>query len=620
MVISIEARNTAMTTIFSKFLQSNTELNFAVVTRKGKIIFEKGDRFSGSTLLRTRVWGDILTSFQWPLSAQFTYEQGQLFIVHIHIGYLVLSLQEETLPQKLRRGCFSIRKTLADPAIRKNVLIQLLQQKSEEPKIHIVEELSPFASEDVALALMVFIQDDVRVDDDSRVPLLIAVCQLLGDCNYPGALGPLRKFLELCTEAGKDGCGDLEQAVKVSIKQLELEAYAEEEKSSSTNDQSRVNFGPESSTSIPEAGEATGSMVDKKDLPEELKGASDQIKNDSDARSLQDEKKIKLLLAKGKKSEAVALIMRYVEVAAKKKMFAKAEKLRQTIINIDSMMISEIIRAAEIIEEEKKAAINDDHRATWSNLVQVLGDDEFSVLYHSMDILQYKRGDTLVSQGDVLSTIFLVNSGELQLSAKVGNSELSLRRVEAGEVVEGGTVFDTSVWTVNVRSLGAEVFLLSRKALSNLNEEYPSIESKFKEFCSTFSVASDTLKKKRVTRRKYERESIGGRANVVATPKGGRGERKKIKADLFDISQGGLSFCVRASRKKNAEMLFGNRVRISLPGITEQPESDTLSGIVVAIRPHPGVNNEYSVHVRFDEVLPPTDFKLLLEKQRNIVK
>ncbi|MEE4243568.1 MAG: PilZ domain-containing protein, partial [Desulfopila sp.] len=88
--------------------------------------------------------------------------------------------------------------------------------------------------------------------------------------------------------------------------------------------------------------------------------------------------------------------------------------------------------------------------------------------------------------------------------------------------------------------------------------------------------------------------------------KDGKETGVRFKGELFDISRGGVSFFMRVSKKKNADMLFGNKIRITLP--TGGGRQQDFSGIIVAVRGHHVVSNEYSVHVRFASQLASQKF------------
>jgi len=78
---------------------------------------------------------------------------------------------------------------------------------------------------------------------------------------------------------------------------------------------------------------------------------------------------------------------------------------------------------------------------------------------------------------------------------------------------------------------------------------------------------------------------------------------KKIKGELFDISPGGTSFCVRIS-KQNAGRLFGRKTEVYVPYMVDgKIYEGKYIGSIVAMRGHHVVSNEYSVHVQFDNTL-----------------
>jgi hypothetical protein len=72
------------------------------------------------------------------------------------------------------------------------------------------------------------------------------------------------------------------------------------------------------------------------------------------------------------------------------------------------------------------------------------------------------------------------------------------------------------------------------------------------------------------------------------------------KGDLSDISAGGVSFFIRISKKENSRMLLGRSVRVLLPGSETAGKIAERQGVIMAVRGYHAMENEYSVHVRFD--------------------
>ena len=73
------------------------------------------------------------------------------------------------------------------------------------------------------------------------------------------------------------------------------------------------------------------------------------------------EKMVDQLIAEGDTDAAVKLLYEMIIQNARAKDFPKAEKLRERLLEVDSMALNEIISSAEIIEEEKTQALDSIH-------------------------------------------------------------------------------------------------------------------------------------------------------------------------------------------------------------------------------------------------------------------
>lgn len=298
-----------------------------------------------------------------------------------------------------------------------------------------------------------------------------------------------------------------------------------------------------------------------------------------------------------------------------KKQFNKAEKLREWIIQIDSMSLMEIIRAAEIIEEEKKAAISNDYLTTWKELAHTLSSEEFTALYHAMIQKNYTNGEMIAAQGELLSTLFFVDRGRVQLYAVSQGREIPLQTLTAGEIIGAGTFFEASVWTVNAISMGAEMSLLHHKKLQTLKEPHPALESKLIDFCTHFEFSNTLFNNTNRSRRVFDRKRISGRTTMALLDKEGKTTGVSAKGDLLDISKGGVSFCLHFSKKENASPFIGQAIRITIRTDISVP-SLILDGVVVAVRCHDFIGNEYSLHVKFNKQITSTDIQQVFATTR----
>lgn len=597
-----------MITIFTEISQLDAALDIALLSKQGTKLYGQNSSGMLNSQQRADVWLALLNHLNKPQTAQFVFSTGIFFVCLTHLGYLIVAVKEANRLEDVRTRCIALQAKLRDSSIQKKTLLELLGRVDDSLKPAILEELMPFADKEVARSVLPLLAEYDRVEEDCQTELVLAILQILGECSIFEAIKPLKRFLERYSSQTEAVDTLIINAAKVSIMQLELSSLSDDGQNTAQEFEgtlSNESVGSEDSLLEENIAERTTAKNIKeksgiKKGDQTHSAPVDKAKQGEDA-TASEEKRVRKLLETGRKKEAVAIIMKYIEAAAKQKMFDKAECLREKLIEIDSMMLTEIIRAAEIIEEEKIASILPEHLEIWEALIQHLSEDEFSALYHSMSLVHYKNGESIIQQGDFFSKLIFVNSGELQLSAKVKNQEVFLTKVEAGQVLEGGSFFEASVWTISVKSLGAELFLLSRNQLEKLSENYPSMENKLSDFCAQFSSPSKLIERYKRNRRKCDRKSLSSRVAVTLLDKNGREKAVNFKGDLFDISQGGLAFSIRSSRKKNAHMLFGQKIRLALlSGNANQTSGNEFTGKIVAVRGHHVVSNEYSIHVEFD--------------------
>ena len=564
-----------------------------LLSKSGEMLFGRLPSTPAGAEQQMTAWKKVVTLLETPMTAEFMFDQGMYYLCSTNVGYLVVALQNVLSLDEVKAACADLQAGLSNSAERKKAFLTMLHEVEDILKPQIIEELSPYADREIAKNLVAVLRNHKKFQSHVKDKLLILICQTLGHCSTVEAARPLKQFLHECRENGTLTQA-VEQAAQVSIKQLELDKPLEKSTSVESAPKSDGNISPvttEKPTIQPAPKRSTPEISD---YPEKAK--------------------VEALLAQGQKKEAAILLLGIIEQVAQQKKFDLAEKLRGLIIEVDSMMLTEIIRAAEIIEEEKIASIQPEHLEIWSDLAGMLSQDEFSTLYHSFTEKKCINGELIVKQGAFLSQLFFINSGQVQLYAVAEGKEIPLKTMGPGEIMGGGTFFEASVWTLNARSLGVELFVLSRRKLEKLVEEHPALESKLNDFCSAFTSSRELFKKTRRSRRRYERKKISGRASISLLDREGKDTGSGFKGELSDISRGGLSFIVNISRKRNALLLFGGRLRISIPTGSGLKKSHYVhTGRIVAVRGHHVVSNEYSIHVEFGKALEYQEVQKIIE-------
>jgi CRP-like cAMP-binding protein len=316
----------------------------------------------------------------------------------------------------------------------------------------------------------------------------------------------------------------------------------------------------------------------------------------------EDEKEIREVLQRGDKQTAINMVMEKISDCARRRRFEQAERLRDWLLQIDPMALVAGVRAAELIEEEKAAAIGPEVKATYEELLRILSDEEFAALYHAAVERSYADGEIVVKQGAFESALFLVNRGQVQVTAGSEGREVLLKSYGPGEILGGENFFDASVWTTAIVSRGASLSRLRRAKLIAMKESHPALYGKLQDYCSKYQTTSVLFQKGRRIRRMHERRKVHGRVVIDLLDDQGRDTGLTTKGDLLDLSCGGVALSLRFSKKKNAAALLGQLIRVHL-----RPKTATVplarTGQVMAVRCHDFVGNEYSLHVQFDTEL-----------------
>ncbi len=178
-----------------------------------------------------------------------------------------------------------------------------------------------------------------------------------------------------------------------------------------------------------------------------------------------------------------------------------------------------------------------------------------------------------------------------------------------GEVFGAEAFFEASVSTISVAAIGtADISVLKLEKLREWREDFPGLEAKLVTFCQKFQTIKDLIKLSSKDRRVYQRYRISGRVVSTLIDSRGRSLGTDFQVDLCDISEGGLSFLVRIAQKINGRLLLGRKMQFMLPAVDASGEGVALIGDVLAVKDSHVLENDYSLHMKFDALI---DRKLL---------
>lgn len=565
-----------MNTFLSKISKLDAVQDVILLSLQGEpLFFIQKRKITGSKTNDFSQWNEILSSLDQPQAVQFTFNKGSYSLTRTDIGYIIIGVTDEETLGKIQLACKTILTKLSEPTLCKRVLLNLLSKSDDNLKPNIIKALLSYADKEVADVLMFLLGKENEFALEIRDELLLLTCQVLGYCSTHEAIDVLQAFLAKRNAEKKPLARKIVEAVRISIEQLEQHK-------------------PEKVKQV---------------KPEKQKAGIKQKKAPGDI--LPQNQKINELLSQGKTDGATALITQLIDQCSGKKQFETAYRLRDWLIEINPMALTEIIQTAELIEEAKQAAIDKSHLTAWRKLTDILSVEEFSSLYHTMTLKTYPSGKTIVQQGTNARTLLFINKGQLQTQVLNRDKLTPLHIHKTGEIVGAETFFEASVWTVSANSLGCEVFLLSRAKLDSLKKHHPSLEAKLFDYCSSIHQTSNQLKEGKSNRRQFKRRDISGRMVFTVLDKGGKQISKEAKGDLLDISLGGVAFSIHSSRKKNAVTLFGRQLKVSIN--TGMATSLLVrTGRVQAVRDMDRIGHEYSLHLQFNERLSNTELQQII--------
>ncbi|WP_163336319.1 cyclic nucleotide-binding domain-containing protein [Desulfopila sp. IMCC35008] len=584
----------------SKISQLDSIQDVILLSDRGTPLYLSDPAGTQSNNIQVLLWHEILNELCRPKTLELIFTSGRYYLRNTELGYVIIGMNHDRNLPKIRAACDSTLHKLREPSLRKKILLKMLTDCNDQLKPNLIKELVPFADAEVAATLINLLQQERNFNPEVRAKLQLYICQALGHCQAYQAIRPLKTFLnDHESIPGAPFNVEIREAVRISIRQLQKAAP-----------RPPTTPPPRPRPATPQPASVTPPLTNP-EAPPTPQSTKRKEPTAAPKIDIPEVPKIIALVDEGKKDQAIALIMQLIEESAAQKDFTTADSLRNWLMTIDSMALIQIVRAAEIIQEEKIASINKDHLEVWKVLTEHLTEEEFSALYHAMTLKTYPAGEMLAKQGTFMAALFFINSGSVQIQAMQQNSSLPLKIKEAGEIIGAGTFFEASVWTINAKSLGTEVFQLSRNTLDNLREAHPSLESKLSHFCNNFESTSALVQKIRRNRRQLERKKLSGRLSFAVLDKAGNETGIVAKGHLLDISRGGVAFSIHSSQKKNAVNLFGRKLRVSInAGIA----TGLLirAGVVRAVRDQDLIGNEYSLHLMFTTKLTGSEMQQAL--------
>jgi len=303
------------------------------------------------------------------------------------------------------------------------------------------------------------------------------------------------------------------------------------------------------------------------------------------------------LVSGDKKPSALKVLLLMVERAAREKDFNRAERYKARISDVDELALSEVVRAEEIIDQEKHFVDSGEYMETWKDLYELLTEEEASSFYHHVKNEVVDVDAEIISQGEVINRLYFINSGSAKIIYRDGPKEIFIKEMGKGEVAGYDAFFQTNVCTASLVALsGVNLGYLDRESLTLLGDKHPDFVGKLQTFCGRFNNLTETVQAKGLERRRYKRFNVKGRVVLQLMTDKGTTVGKSFAGTILDISEGGLSAVVKSSGYAMARMLLGRSICSLLkPG--EEAGRFSIQGRVSSVNERG--ENTISIHVAF---------------------
>ena len=313
------------------------------------------------------------------------------------------------------------------------------------------------------------------------------------------------------------------------------------------------------------------------------------------------EEKAEQYAREGDTQAAVKCFYDLVAQYARAKNFPKAEAMRERLMAVDDMALTEIIKAAEIIEAEKSGAIDPNHLERFKALYDRLSEEETNALYFAQQPLALEAGEVLYRQGDINTRLFFIQQGQLKLYFSREGRDSLITTLEPGDVAGQDTFFATTTCTTSLAVQSrAELQVIEGAHLTDWKEALPALETKLREFCQVKDVGQ-LVTAKGLERRQSRRIKVEGLivAQMMDTARELLG--KPFRGDMADISNTGLSFYIKATDKA-ARMLLGRHLKVNAT-LEAGGKRQTLERTGTTVAVNPLFFGDFSIHLKFDRPL-----------------
>ena len=255
-------------------------------------------------------------------------------------------------------------------------------------------------------------------------------------------------------------------------------------------------------------------------------------------------------LIRGKsEAEVVKTFYNAIVRYAGRKDFVRAEQLRDTMMEVVPNAVAEIVKAGEIIEKEKTAAMDFEKIKPWAPLFNKFTAGEAVAFYYLLKTMTVKKHQRVFQQGDCDNRLYFIESGKLKLSCfdKQVKKNVTVANLSQGDICGVETFFTHTTHTTTLIVIeDAGLTFLDKKTYQQLLVEHPAIEAKLVGFCETHQKKINLQNNNGLFRRAHPRFQTALTGKIQRIDSKGNLVDPASPVTIADISMGGLC-CMAAN-------------------------------------------------------------------------
>lgn len=274
--------------------------------------------------------------------------------------------------------------------------------------------------------------------------------------------------------------------------------------------------------------------------------------------------------------------------------------------------MKERVSDPEAMEVEKSKAITPDDRNLWSRFFNALSPVEADALFLALRKEVFESGHVILQQGQPNDKLFFIEKGLVQLLYSDRDKAFLIEKLGSGDIFGEDTFFSLNVCTASVKTLTElHVSTIERSVFDKLDATHISLGKNLEKACGSGKSVFNRLRQKGIDRRSFKRINLSIKVSIqLLVSDAPEVMQRSVKAELWDISKGGLSFYFQSKNPDAVRNLIGQHIGVRLDLIIDgQTKTVALSGMVHGVQSHP--LDDYSVHLKFNRRLSDTAIKTI---------